>query len=114
MVAKFSRNAALNPIEEKAGILGDAPSTIPSWHMGEALAIDVAVTAVLQPKNLSLESPAEDYAVNQKHKKYDKSFENTSHEFCAMVWEDFGAITKEGEEVIKDLVKMGADRLGYK
>ena len=60
-----------------------------------------------------MESPAEDYAQNQKHAKYDKSFENSSHEFCAMVWEDFGAITKEGEEVIKDLIKMGAVRLGY-
>ena len=114
-MAKLAHNAALNPVAEKAGILGDAPGrrpgdvTIPVWHKGESLAIDVAVTEVLQKKNISAVSPAEDYAKHQKHAKYDESFENTSHDFCAMVWEDFGAITKEGEEVIQDLGKMGAD-----
>jgi len=119
VVAKFARNAALNPVEEKAGLLGDAPGrrpgdvTIPLWHNGESLAIDVAVTAVLQTRFQTTDDPAEEYATNQKHAKYDDSFSHTAHEFCAMVFEDFGAITQEGEEVIKDLGKMGADRLGY-
>ena len=119
VVAQLARNAALNPVEEKAGILGDAPGcrpgdvTILMWHNGEALAIDTAVTAVLQQRFINVDSPAEEYATKEKHAKYDESFAHTAHEFCAMVWKDFGAITKEGEEVIQDLGKMGADHLGY-
>ena len=57
-------------------------------------------------------SPCEDYAAVQKHKKYDASFEGTNYYFCAMVFETFGAINDQGEEVMRQLFTFAAQHLG--
>ena len=57
-------------------------------------------------------SPCEEYAANQKHRKYDLSFEGTDYSFCAMVFETLGAVNHEGEEVLQQLFRFAAKRLG--
>ena len=79
-----------------------------NWTGNKGLAIDVAVISPLIQNRLSLVDPCTDYAVTQKHGKYDKSFENKDFFFAAVVWETFGAINKEGEEV----VRFAAQQLG--
>ena len=37
---------------------------------------------------------------------------NSEYEFCAMVFESLGAINSEGEEVLRQLFRFAANRLG--
>ena len=53
-------------------------------------------------------SPCEDYAAVQKHRKYDASFEGMNYYFCAMVFETFGAINDQGEDVMRQLFTFAA------
>ena len=55
--------------------------------------------------------PCEQYAT-RKHGKYDKSFEQTEYIFSAMVFETLGAVNLEGEEVLRQLFRFAAKRLG--
>ena len=57
-------------------------------------------------------SPCEDYAAVQKHRKYDASFEGMNYYFCAMVFETFGAINDQGEDVMRQLFTFAAQHLG--
>ena len=57
-------------------------------------------------------SPCEDYAAIQKHRKYDASFEGANSYFCAMVFETFGAINDQGEDVMRQLFTFAAQQLG--
>jgi len=59
-----------------------------------------------------LEEPCEWYAATQKHGKYGISFEGTEYIFSAMVFETLGAINVEGEEVLRQLFRFAAKRLG--
>ena len=71
-----------------------------------------AVTSPLILSSVRLPEPCEEYATNQKHKKYDLSFEETQYEFCAMVFETLGAINEEGQDVLRCLFRYAAKRLG--
>ena len=59
-----------------------------------------------------MKEPCEWYAATQKHGKSDVSFEGTNHFFGAMVFETLGAINTEGEEILKQLFRFAAKRLG--
>ena len=61
---------------------------------------------------MRLIEPCEDYAAKRKHAKYDVSFQGTEYLFSAMVFETLGAVNTEGEEVLKQLFRFAAKRLG--
>ena len=108
----------MSPVLEKEGILGNTTGrrpgdvTIQRWAEGKGLAVDVAVTSPLAATYLSKKDPCEWYAATQKHGKYDASFEGTDYFFGAMVFETLGAINTEGEEILKQLFRFAAKRLG--
>ena len=52
------------------------------------------------------------YAATQKHGKYDVDFKGTQYTFCAMIFETLGAVNVEGEEVLRQLFRFAAKRLG--
>jgi hypothetical protein len=85
--------------------------TLPLWADGKGLAIDVAVTCPLQKASVRQFNPCEEYASTKKHGKYDKGFEGVNYLFCAMVWA-LGAINEEGEEVLREVFRFAAKRLG--
>jgi len=112
----MSSNACLAPVREKLGLLGETPGLRPAdvflpelW--GGPVAVDFAVTCPLQSHYKSTSAPAEQYALNQKHKKYDAGFEKTDILFVAAVADTFGGWTKEGEDLIKEVARRGAKRL---
>ena len=114
--AQMASNACLNPVRGKNGLLGDTPGLHPAdvylpdlW--GSPAAVDFAITCPLQPRYKNCEEPAEQYAITQKHKKYDSGFEKTNITFIAAVADSFGGWTKEGEEVIIEVARRGARRL---
>jgi hypothetical protein len=113
LISSIASDGLLNPILDlgpTSGRPGDV--TIPNWNLGDGLAIDVAVTSPLIKSSQRATSPCEDYAANQKHKKYDASFEGTNYYFSAMVFETLGAINHEGEEVLRQLFGYAANKLG--
>ena len=85
--------------------------TIPNWS-SDSLAIDVAVTSPLTKASVRLGSPCEEYAANQKHRKYDASFLGSNYSFCAMVFETLGALNTEGTEVLEQIFCFAAKHLG--
>ena len=76
------------------------------------MVIDVAVTSPLADTCVRMEEPCEWYAATQKHGKYDASFKDTQYTFSAMVFETLGAVNVEGEEVLRQLFRFAAKRLG--
>ena len=117
LVGSIASDGVLGPVLEKKGILGPTTGrrpgdvTIPDWS-GKPLAIDLAVTSPLIKSSLRLISPCEEYAANQKHRKYDASFHDSNYSFCAMVFETLGAVNAEGEEVLRQLFRFAAKHLG--
>ena len=87
--------------------------TIPIWANGKGLVIDVAVTSPLTAAHVRLSSPCDDYAFTCKHKKYDASFEGLPYIFAAVVFETTGAISEEGQEVLRQLFRFAAKNLGH-
>ena len=117
-VDSIGTDALLSPVMEKKGILGNTTGrrpgdvTFPLWAEGKALVIDVAVTSPLTATYERLLEPCEWYAATQKHGKYDADFKGTQYTFCAMIFETLGAINVEGEEVLRQLFRFAAKRLG--
>ena len=72
----------------------------------------MAVTSALAPTYVRMSEPCEWYAANRKHRKYDVSFEGTDYLFSPVVFETLGAINTEGEQVLKQLFRFAAKRLG--
>ena len=83
IVASFASAACLDPVKEKSGLLGDAPGKrpadifIPRLYNGLPTAIDIAVTCPLQDRFTNDSDPAEQYAKDTKHCKYDQGFDGT-------------------------------------
>jgi len=119
VLCELAHGAALAPQKEKSHILGDTPGRrpgdifLPCFGNGAPLAIDVAITDPLLPKYSKVDCPAEDYAVNIKHVKYDEGFRDTGIDFCAAVVDIFGWWNAEGFDVISEIARRGADRSGY-
>ena len=118
LVYSIASDGLLKPALEKQGILGPTTGrrpgdvSVPDWKHGMGLAIDVAVTSPLTKGGVRVVSPCEDYAAVQKHRKYDASFEGMNYYFCAMVFETFGAINDQGEDVMRQLFTFAAQHLG--
>ena len=71
------------------------------------------VTSPLAVSNVRTKDPCnKSNAAVQKHGKYDAGFEGTGYFFSAVVFETLGAINVEGEEVMKQLFRFAAKRLG--
>ena len=117
-VDKTAGDGLLSPVLEKQGILGHTDGrrpgdvTIPIWSQGKGLCIDVAVTSPLAPTNLRLVDPCNDYAERNKITKYGAGFKGTDYEFCPVVLETLGAISTQGEDVLRQLFRFAAKRLG--
>ena len=118
LVNNIATDAQLSPVMEKKGILGNTTGrrpgdvTFEQWAEGKGLAIDVAVSSPLAPTYIRLVEPCEEYASTRKHAKYDGGFERSEYVFSAMVFETLGAVNTEGEEVLKQLFRFAAKRLG--
>ena len=50
--------------------------------------------------------------VVRNHGNYDADFKGTQYTFCAMIFETLGAVNVEGEEVLRQLFRFAAKRLG--
>jgi len=117
LVYAIAVDGVLNPQREKKGILGPTSGrrpgdvSIPDWS-GDPLAIDVAVTSPITKTSELLNHPCEEYGIVQKHHKYDAGFKGTNWSFCAMIFETFGAVNQEGEEVLRQLFRYAAKHLG--
>jgi hypothetical protein len=118
LIDSIGNDGQLSPVLEKKGILGHTIGrrpgdvTFEQWTESKGLAIDVAVTSPLAPTYVRMAEPCEWYAANRKHMKYDVSFQGTDYLFSAVVFETLGAINSEGEEVLKQLFRFAAKRLG--
>ena len=116
-VNRIASDALLSPVMEKKGILGPTSGrrpgdvTIPIWSSGKGMAIDVAVTSPLSMSSVRLLSPCDEYAAG-KHKKYDASFHHQPFFFSALVLETTGAINSEGDDLLRQLFRYAAKRLG--
>jgi hypothetical protein len=116
LVERVCQEGLLAPVLEKKGILGPTSGrrpgdiTVPLWKNGDGLAIDVAVTSPYSVSNLHRESPCEVYAAQQKHAKYDRSFQGTNYVFGALVMETTGAINEEGQGILRQLFRFAAKR----
>ena len=81
----------MSPILEKQGILRDVPGrrpgdvTLPVWRNDRGLAIDVAVTSPFSSSGMRSKAPADAYALNFKHRKYDAGFVRSGYYFSAQV-----------------------------
>jgi hypothetical protein len=76
------------------------------------LAIDFAVTCPVSKSQMRIESPCNDYAEVNKHRKYDVSFKGQPFIFAAVVFETLGAVNDEGQEVLKQIFRFAAKRTG--
>ena len=118
LLDSIGSDGMLSPIMEKKGILGPTVGrrpgdvTLEKWTESKGLAIDVAVTSPLNVTHVRVTEPCEFYAASRKHKKYDASFEGTSYLFSPVVFETLSAINREGEEVLKQMFRFAAKRLG--
>jgi hypothetical protein len=118
LIEDFAHDGMLSPVLEKEGILGNTSGrrpgdvTMERWAEGKGLAVDVAVTSPLASTYLRTKDPCERYAAVEKHGKYDESFIGTDYFFSAVIFETLGAINVEGEEVMKQLFRFAAKRLG--
>ena len=117
-VYSVASDGLLQPQLEKQGILGPTTGrrpgdvTIPDWKHCNGLAID-AVTSPLTKTNVHLgDDSCEDYSEQQKHQKYDASFEGSGYYFCAMVFETLGGVNEQGEKVLRQLFTFAAKKLG--
>ena len=108
----------LNPELEKLGILGPTDESkrrpgdvsIPLWGNNKGLAIDVAVICPVAPSHVAEEDPCEHYAALQKHARYDAGFVGSRYDFAAMVFETSGAVNKEGQNILKQLIRFASKR----
>jgi len=112
----MASTACLNPVREKAGLLGDMPGTRPAdvfipnlWR--NPMTIDFAITCPLQDRYKSSNKPVDTYVLEQKYNKYDKGFKNTEILFIAAIADTFGRWTEKGAEIITEVAHRGAKRL---
>src|SRR6201995_3923531 len=76
------------------------------------LAIDVAVICPLAESHLGKLEPCESYAQNQKIARYVGAFENSDYDFAPVIFETSGAVNKEGETILKQVIRFASKREG--
>ena len=117
---KFAETGLLAPELEKLGILGVTDKTrrrpgdvsIKNWSLRRGLAIDVAVICPLAASHLHKAEPCEDYALHQKTERYGDAFLHSDYDFAPVVFETSGAVNKEGEKVLKQIIRFASKREG--
>ena len=118
LLDRVCHEGLLEPQLEKKGILGPTSGrrpgdvTLPIWADGKGLAIDVAVTSPYSVAGLRSSSPADNYATNHKHSKYESGFVGSGFSFCAMVFETTGGVCEEGSGVLKQIFRFAARNRG--
>ena len=68
--------------------------------------------AVICPPHLNSNEPCESYALHQKIERYAPAFEKSDYDFAPVVFETSGAVNKEGETVLKQIVRFASKREG--
>jgi len=108
LVFKLADTGLLAP--EKLGILGVTDKTrrrpgdvsIKSWSFRRGLAIDVAVIHPIAASHLG---PCDSYAQTQKIDRYAAAFVHSDYDFAPVIFETSGALNKEGETVLKQIIR---------
>jgi hypothetical protein len=119
-VFKLADTGLLAPELEKLGILGVTDKTrrrpgdvsIKDWSLRRGLAIDVAVICPLAASHLRSSEPCESYAKSEKIDRYAPAFVNSDYDFVPVVFETSGAVNKEGETVLKQIIRFASKREG--
>jgi hypothetical protein len=75
-----------------------SPSTLPSFARSRPLT--------------STSEPCESYAKTQKIDRYASAFEKSDYDFAPVVFETSGAVNKEGEKVLKQIIRFASKREG--
>jgi hypothetical protein len=83
---------------------------LPVWRNDRGLAIDVAVTSPFSSFGMRSKAPADAYALNFKHRKYDAGFVRSGYYFSAMVFETTGGIGEEGISTLKQVFRFASVR----
>ena len=120
LVFKLADTGLLSPELEKLGILGPTDKSrrrpgdvsIKNWSLHRGLAIDVAVIHPLAASHLHSQEPCESYAKTQKTDRYAPAFVNSDYDFAPVVFETSGAVNKEGENVLKQIIRFASKREG--
>ena len=120
LVFKLADTGLLAPELEKLGILGVTDKTrrrpgdvsIKSWSFRRGLAIDVAVIHPLAASHLGKAEPCESYAQTQKIDRYAAAFVHSDYDFAPVIFETSGALNKEGETVLKQIIRFASKREG--
>jgi hypothetical protein len=120
LVFKLADTGLLAPEMEKLGILGVTDKTrrrpgdvsVKNWSLRRGLAIDVAVICPVAPSHVRTLEPCESYAQTQKIDRYAPAFENSDYDFAPVVFETSGAVNKEGETVLKQIIRFASKREG--
>ena len=115
---KLADTGLLRPEMEKLGILGPTDKSrrrpgdvsIKDWSFRRGLAIDVAVICPLAASHLHSTEPCESYAQHQKIDRYAAAFEKSDYDFAPVVFETSGAVNKEGENVLKQIIRFASNR----
>ena len=79
--------------------------SIKDWSLRRGLAIDVAVICPLAASHLRSSEPCESYAKSEKIDRYAPAFVNSDYDFVPVVFETSGAVNKEGETVLKQIME---------
>jgi len=120
LVFKLADTGLLSPELEKLGILGVTDTSrrrpgdvsIKNWSLRRGLAIDVAVICPLAASHLHKPEPCESYAKSEKIDRYAPAFENSDYDFAPVVFETSGALNREGETVLKQIIRFASKREG--
>ena len=120
LLFKLADTGLLAPEMEKLGILGETDKSrrrpgdvsIKNWSFRRGLAIDVAVICPLAESHLGKPEPCESYAQNQKIARYVGAFENSDYDFAPVIFETSGAVNKEGETILKQVIRFASKREG--
>jgi len=120
LVYKLADTGLLAPEMEKLGILGVTDKTrrrpgdvsIRNWSFRRGLAIDVAVICPLAESHLGKLEPCESYAQHEKIDRYADAFVHSDYDFAPVIFETSGALNKEGETVLKQIIRFASKREG--
>ena len=72
----------------------------------------MAVICPLADSHLGKPEPCEWYAQHQKIDRYAGAFENSDYDFAPVIFETCGAVNKEGETVLKQIIRFASKREG--
>ena len=115
LLARFCGEGLLSPIVELRNLLSSSNArpgdvTIPNWHSGRPLAIDVAVTSPFTLFGMRSEEPADSYDLVYKHRKYDRRFRGKEPIFAALVMESTGGLSQEALSLLKSIFRFASRR----